>query len=367
MNATSKPRDIAVEVVDVCKNYGPVTAVDSVSFAIESGQYFTLLGPSGGGKTTLLRLIGGFIRPTAGRVFLHGKDVSDLPPNLRPTSMVFQSYALFPHMNVARNVGYGLRLRKLPKAEINDRVERMLRLVGLAGLGERKPNELSGGQQQRVQLARAIVLESDILLLDEPLASLDAKLRKEMCLELKHIQEQVGITFIHVTHNQEEAMTIADRIAIIADGELVEQGTARDIYERPVKRFTADFIGENNVLDGRVAGTSKGRVTVDLGFAKLAVAASDGAAKKGDEVSLSIRSELMSLSKKGAKGARGAETVPATYVEEIYLGLTVSHLVRFANGTEIAVRAVAGGEGGFAPGQEVTVGWASGAARLHTA
>ena len=234
-------RDIAVEVVDLSKDYGAVAALKSVNLKIDSGQYFVLLGPSGGGKTTLLRLVGGFIRPSGGRVLLHGRDVGGLAPNQRPTSMVFQSYALFPHMNVEKNVGYGLRLRKLAKAEIRDRLERMLSLVGLEGLGERMPHELSGGQQQRVQLARSLVLEVDILLLDEPLASLDAKLRKDMCIELKRIQEQVGITFIHVTHNQEEAMTIADRIALVADGELVEEGTPRDVYERPVKRFTAGF------------------------------------------------------------------------------------------------------------------------------
>ena len=235
---TGSAPDIAVEVVDLRKSYGTVAAVAGVSFAIESGQYFVLLGPSGGGKTTLLRLIGGFVKPTGGRVLLHGLDVTRLAPNLRPTSMVFQSYALFPHMSVAGNVAYGLKIRRMPKSEIRDKIDAMLELVGLDGYHERMPHELSGGQQQRVQLARALVLESDVLLLDEPLASLDAKLRKEMCLELKRIQEKVGITFIHVTHNQEEAMTIADRIAVIADGELVEEGTPREIYERPVRRFT---------------------------------------------------------------------------------------------------------------------------------
>ena len=194
-------------------------------------------GRAAGAKTTLLRLIGGFLRPSAGRVYLHGADVSHLPPNRRPTSMVFQNYALFPHMTVERNVAYGLKLLKVPAGDIRDRVDRMLSMVGLEGYNRRMPHELSGGQQQRVQLARSLVLERDILLLDEPLASLDAKLRKDMCLELKRIQEKVGITFIHVTHNQEEALTVADRIAIIADGELVEEGTARDVYETPDKRF----------------------------------------------------------------------------------------------------------------------------------
>ena len=360
--------DTAVEVEGLSKDYGPVAALKSVSFSVESGQYFVLLGPSGCGKTTLLRLIGGFIRPSQGRVLLHGRDVSDVPPNKRPTSMVFQSYALFPHMSVERNVAYGLKLRKLAKLEIRERVERMLELVGLAGYNARMPHELSGGQQQRVQLARSLVLESDILLLDEPLASLDAKLRKDMCLELKRIQEKVGITFIHVTHNQEEAMTIADRIAIIADGRLVEEGTARDVYERPRMRFTADFIGENNLLDGTVAGTGGGRVTVDLGYAEVTVETADAAEiAVGDPVSLSVRSELVELVAPGGGEDGKRETVPATYVEEVYLGLTTSHLVRLPNGTEVAVRHISEGRDATppAPGQEVRVGWKTASARLH--
>ncbi len=262
---------IAVETRALRKHYGPVRALDGVDVTIRAGEYFVLLGPSGGGKTTLLRTIGGFNRPTSGQVLLHGQDVSDLPPEKRPTSMVFQSYALFPHMTVARNVGYGLVLAKRPRAEIAEKVEAMLDMVGLAGLGDRKPHELSGGQQQRVQLGRALVLDRDILLLDEPLAALDAQLRKEMCLELKHLQEKVGITFIHVTHNQEEAMTVADRIALIADGRLVEQGTAREVYEAPRRRFTASFVGENNLIDGRIAGLSAEDATVETAGGEIRV------------------------------------------------------------------------------------------------
>ncbi len=362
------PSDIAVEVVDLSKSYGPVVAVKSVGFAIESGQYFVLLGPSGGGKTTLLRLIGGFIKPSRGRILLHGRDAGGLPPNERPTSMVFQSYALFPHMTVEKNVAYGLKIRKLPKDEIREKLERMLELVGLTGLGQRMPHELSGGQQQRVQLARSLVLESDILLLDEPLASLDAKLRKDMCLELKRIQEKVGITFIHVTHNQEEAMTIADRIAIIADGDLVEEGAPREIYERPVKRFTAEFIGENNLLDGRVTAVVDGLATVDLGFARVEVEVAEAALAEGAQVALSVRSELLRLMDPGHDLEGGMQRVPATYVEEVYLGLTTSHLVTLANGTEVAVRRISdGGSGaGLAPGQSVEIGWNTSDARLHT-
>ena len=368
MNALGGAADIAVEAIDLSKNYGPVVAVHDVSFTIESGGYFVLLGPSGGGKTTLLRLIGGFVRPDRGRVLLHGRDVTGLPPNQRPTSMVFQSYALFPHMSVEKNVAYGLRLRRLAKAEIAERMNRMLDLVGLQGLNARMPHELSGGQQQRVQLARSLVLESDILLLDEPLAALDAKLRKDMCLELKHIQEKVGITFIHVTHNQEEAMTIADRIAIIADGDLIEEGSARDIYERPARRFTADFIGENNLFDGRVEAASGSDVAIDLGFAKVRIAAGGTpGAKTGDEVCVSIRSELLELRASGGESDDATQSIPATYVEEVYLGLTTSHLVRLPDGKEIAVRRISEPQGAdaFAPGQDVRIGWTTADARLH--
>ncbi len=359
----------AVEVVNLTKTFGPVTAVARVSFTIESGRYFALLGPSGGGKTTLLRLIGGFARPTEGRVLLHGQDVTELAPNHRSTSMVFQSYALFPHMSVEGNVAYGLKIRRLPKHEIREKIDSMLELVGLTGYNERMPHELSGGQQQRVQLARSLVLESDILLLDEPLASLDAKLVKDMCLELKRIQEKVGINFIHVTHNQEEAMTIADQIAIIADGELIEEGTARDIYERPVRRFTAEFIGQNNLLDGRVDGVKSDRVTVDLGFAKVDVEARGLPMVAGTEVCLSVRSELLRLMEPGHKVDGRMQTIPATYVEAVYLGLTTSYLVRLPNGAELAVRRISGGQASdrFEPGQDVKIEWNTADARLHTA
>lgn len=354
-------RPAAVEVANLAKHYGPVVALKNVDLAIEAGEYFVLLGPSGGGKTTLLRTIGGFHRPTAGRVILHGHDVSDLPPDKRPTSMVFQSYALFPHMTVAQNVGYGLTLTRQPRDEIRSRTEAMLDMVGLAGYGERKPHELSGGQQQRVQLARSLVLDRDILLLDEPLAALDAKLRKDMCLELKHLQEKVGITFVHVTHNQEEAMTIADRIALIADGELVEEGTARDIYEAPDKRFTADFVGENNILSGTVASVMGDKVAVDLGAGTVQVDRRGLEVAQGDEVWVSIRSELLQL---GA--GQGGHRLPATYKEAVYLGLTTSHLVSLGNGVEVSVRQVSSSDAApAAHGSEIEVSWAPGAARLH--
>lgn len=359
--------DIAVEVTDLAKSYGFVAALNSVNFRIESGRYFVLLGPSGGGKTTLLRLIGGFIRPSRGRVLLHGRDVSDLPPNKRPTSMVFQSFALFPHMSVAKNVGYGLRLRKLPGSEILERVNEMLEMVGLTGLGGRMPHELSGGQQQRAQLARSLVLETDILLLDEPLAALDAKLHKSMCIELKRLQEKVGITFIHVTHNQEEAMTVADDMAIIANGQLVEAGKSIDLYENPVRRFTADFIGENNIFDGRVTGIDGSEVTIDLGYGAATADSRGQPVSLGDDASISVRSERLRIFGSDDADEESFQCLPATHTETVYLGLTTSELLTLPNGNEVMVRRLSDGAGdaGNLRGEGVRIGWRKSDGRFH--
>ncbi|MFT6912071.1 MAG: ABC-type Fe3+/spermidine/putrescine transport system ATPase subunit [Paracoccaceae bacterium] len=286
----------AVEVRNLAKHYGSVVALKHVNLTIAAGEYFVLLGPSGGGKTTLLRTIGGFHKATSGDVLLHGHDVGHLPPDKRPTTMVFQAYALFPHMTVLGNVGYGLKVAGFSKRDVAEKSAAMLEMVGLEGFADRKPHELSGGQQQRVQLARAMVLDRDILLLDEPLAALDVQLRKDMCVELKHLQEKMGITFIHVTHNQEEAMTVADRIALVANGELVEHGRARDIYEAPQKRFTASFVGESNLLTGRVTDVAGETMTVDVAGTSIAVLKRGHDVQTGQKVDLSIRSELVKLS-----------------------------------------------------------------------
>lgn len=353
----------AVEVRGLTKRYGPVTALRDVSVSIAAGEYFVLLGPSGGGKTTLLRAIGGFHRPSAGEILLHGREVSHLPPDKRPTTMVFQAYALFPHMTVTQNVGYGLKVAGMPRDQIADKVAQALEMVSLTAQADRKPHELSGGQQQRVQLARAFVLDRDILLLDEPLAALDAQLRKDMCLELKHLQEKVGITFIHVTHNQEEAMTVADRIALIANGDLVEHGGAREIYRAPDKAFTAGFVGENNVMCGRVAGVSGETVAVDVADARLTVDRRGLSVAEGQEVTLSLRSEAVKLSTDGA--APEGLSVRGTYTESVYLGLTTSHHVRLSDGTEMVAREIQDRDDAPAPGTAVTLHWAPGTARLH--
>lgn len=243
---------IAIELRDVVKQFGDVKAVDHVSMEIRDGEFFSMLGPSGCGKTTTLRMIAGFEYPTQGEICLHGTSIGSTPPYERNVNTVFQSYALFPHMTVAQNVAFGLQMKKVPADKIKQQVQEALDLVRLAGFAERRPRQLSGGQQQRVALARALVNHPDVLLLDEPLGALDQKLRKEMQEELKRLQQRVGITFIFVTHDQEEALTMSNRIAVMTQGKVLQVGTPTEIYERPTGRFVADFIGETNFLEGKV-------------------------------------------------------------------------------------------------------------------
>jgi putative spermidine/putrescine transport system ATP-binding protein len=238
-----------IRLAGLVKRYGDIAAVDGIDLDVQRGEFFTLLGPSGSGKTTTLRLIAGFERPDAGTVELAGTDVSDRPPFARDVNTVFQDYALFPHMSVAANVGYGLRIRKVPKAERERRVAEALEMVRLPSLGGRRPAQLSGGQRQRVALARAIVNRPQVLLLDEPLGALDLKLRQEMQVELKSIQQDVGITFVYVTHDQEEALTMSDRLAVFNDGRIVQVGAPAEVYERPGSQFVAGFVGVSNVLE----------------------------------------------------------------------------------------------------------------------
>ncbi|MBM3143565.1 MAG: ABC transporter ATP-binding protein [Chloroflexi bacterium] len=293
--------EFCVELRDVVKRFptpegSEVFAVDHVTMQIKNGEFFSMLGPSGCGKTTSLRMVAGFEWPTVGEVYIEGEAMGRRPPYLRPVNTVFQSYALFPHMSVAENVAYGLEMEKTPKYEIKRRVGEILEMVKLSGMERRKPRQLSGGQQQRVALARALVKHPKVLLLDEPLGALDLKLRKEMQLELKALQQEVGITFVYVTHDQEEALTMSDRIAVMDHGRVLQIGAPVEIYERPNSRFVADFIGETNFLSGEARAIEEDRVTVYIPSLKdELVGAKAAPVNVGDQVVVSMRPEKIRL------------------------------------------------------------------------
>lgn len=284
----------AVELDHVTKLFGEFTAVNDIVLEIHDGEFFSLLGPSGCGKTTTLRMIAGFAQPTNGEIFIHGQQVAGIPPYKRPVNTVFQNYALFPHMTVSQNIAFGLEMKKVEKNEIERRVVEVLELVQLPHLKDRRPKQLSGGQQQRVALARALVNKPEVLLLDEPLGALDLKLRKAMQLELKQIQSEVGITFIYVTHDQEEALTMSDRIAVMDAGLVQQVGTPRDIYEHPTNRFVADFIGETNFVAGQVAELGE-LTTVTVGDLPVRGSADGRDLALGQEITLAIRPEKINL------------------------------------------------------------------------
>ena len=321
-----------VEVREATKSFGEVTAVDGVSFRVSRGEFYSLLGPSGCGKTTTLRLVAGFERPDDGRIFLRGRDITPLPPHRRNVNTVFQHYALFPHLSVADNVGYGLRQKDLPQEESRDRLERALATVRLTELRDRYPRELSGGQQQRVALARALVNEPAALLLDEPLAALDLKLRKAMQGELKKLQERVGITFLYVTHDQEEALTLSDRIAVMSRGRILQEGTPQEIYELPRSKFVADFIGQTNFFEGEVQ-EADGSATVvrDEGGFVLRCAPVSWVSR-GMRVAVEVRPEKIAP----ANGsAAPANRLSGTLVRVTYLGDLVQYHVELPGGREV--------------------------------
>ena len=320
-----------VSLVSLTKHFGQVAAVDSIDLDIPSGGFFSLLGPSGCGKTTTLRLIAGFEQPSSGRVLLDGRDMAGTPPSKRPVNTVFQSYALFPHLRVFDNVAFGLRRAHVPRAEIRRRVGEALDLVQLSDLAARKPGQLSGGQQQRVALARALVLRPAVLLLDEPLGALDAKLRRQLQVELKQLQTRVGITFVYVTHDQEEALTMSDRIAVINRGRIEQAASPRDLYEEPANAFVADFLGVSNLMDASANGLSGDATQVRLanGFS---VEVRRGDISRRGEVKVVIRPERVLLE---PVGATGPNRIPGMVTNVVYLGSGIQLAVHLASGQTV--------------------------------
>lgn len=368
--------EYAIEMRNVSKRFvtaagTEVVAVDNVTLEILDGEFFSLLGPSGCGKTTSLRMIAGFELPTAGEIYIHGKPMDATPPNKRPVNTVFQNYALFPHMTIGQNVAFGLEMERLPRAEITRRVGEALELVRLSGYENRKPHQLSGGQQQRVALARALVKRPEVLLLDEPLGALDLKLRKEMQLELKKLQREVGITFVYVTHDQEEALTMSDRIAVMNGGRVLQVGTAADIYERPVNRFVADFIGETNFLLGTVvmAADEQGRYLVRLEGGAMLVATCEHLLRPGQQVVVAVRPEKMHLngSRRFGQNADNQVHIPGRVQEIVYIGTDTHYDVALEAGPIVRVREQ--NSGVFSPrlariGEPVSVSFDAAVARI---
>ena len=384
--------EYAIELKEVSKHFGRVVAVDTVSLSIGDGEFFSLLGPSGCGKTTTLRLIAGFELPTEGDVCIDGQLQGETPPYRRPVNTVFQSYALFPHMTVFRNVAFGLEMQKVPKEEIRERVLAALEMVQLPGMENRKPDQLSGGQQQRIALARALVNRPKVLLLDEPLGALDLKLRKAMQLELKALQHRVGITFIYVTHDQEEALTMSNRIAVMNHGRVLQIGTPEAIYEQPADRFVADFIGETNFLEGEVQASLAGEAEVvvdgvltlyvptpplspptlrpfdraqDRPCSGQALGGMKGGAGMREEVTVAIRPEKISLHAEPPD----QRAVPGVVQEVVYTGTDTRYLVQLTEKTIVTVRRQnvdLGTTVGFPVGAQVYLHWQPESARLLT-
>jgi len=332
----------AIDVRGITKIYNPNSnnpfkALDNISLTIADNEFFTLLGPSGCGKTTLLRLIAGFEQVSEGEIMLFDEEIENLEPNRRPVNTVFQHYALFPHMTVAANVGFGLERLKKPKDEIEATVERVLTLVKMKHLANRYPNQLSGGQQQRVALARALAPSPKVLLLDEPLSALDLKLRQAMREELKQLQKETGITFVFVTHDQEEALTMSDRIAVMSEGEVQQIGGPTDIYEHPVNRFVADFIGDTNFLDGEIVSLNDDLVSCKIGAQCMFDAQNSGGHKVGDQVTLFLRPEKITLSAPGEASSSNAR--PGKVANIAYLGNQAAYTVDIGDGIELTAQA----------------------------
>ena len=344
---------MAIVLEAVSKQFGDHTAVGGVSISIRDGEFFSLLGPSGCGKTTTLRMIAGFVEPDEGRILLQGDDVTAVPPNRRPVNMVFQQYALFPHMSVYDNVAFGLSVKRVPRNQHRPRIEELLRVVSLEGFERRKPRQLSGGQQQRVALARALVNRPAALLLDEPLGALDVKLRRQMQLELKRIQHDLGTTFVYVTHDQEEALAMSDRIAVMDSGRVEQIGTPREVYEQPATPFVADFIGSLNAIEIRVDEVVGGYAIARLGERDRIVVPVEAGTGSGAELRIAVRPEHVEFVGSDENGSRLAGTV----ADIVYLGMYTQFHVDTGAGRVVSHRLADRSVGGAERGATVELAW----------
>ena len=344
-----------LRLVSVTKRFGGFTAVDDLTLTVPQGSFFALLGPSGCGKTTTLRMVAGLEEPTAGQILLGDSDVTRLRPYKRPVNTVFQSYALFPHLDVAENVAFGLRRRG--QSKVADQVREMLELVELGGYEKRRPAQLSGGQQQRVALARALINRPKVLLLDEPLGALDLKLRRQMQVELKRIQTEVGITFLHVTHDQEEAMWMADTVAVMNQGRVEQMGAPAELYEFPATVFAANFLGKSNLLPATVAGKTGGDVAVEVAGSRFALPAARSRAVS-PTVFLGVRPEKAQMALAGEIVPDGHNRIAGVITDTCYAGVSTEYLIRTDWGQELSVFSSNATSGGpLAPGAEITVHW----------
>lgn len=347
-----------IQLSNVTKQYGDITVVNGINLDVKEGEFLTFLGPSGCGKTTTLRMIAGFEQATNGKILLNGKECGHLPPNKRDVNTVFQNYALFPHLSIRDNIAFGLKLKKLPSDEIKKKVDRMIELIKLKEHINKKPSQLSGGQKQRVAIARSLVNEPKVLLLDEPLGALDLKLRKEMQIELKHLQKELGITFIYVTHDQEEALTISDRIAIMNKGNIEQIGTAENIYECPRTKFAADFIGETNLIKGKMIGIKGNISSMKAGDNVLEIQDSIRKYYPGSDVYLSIRPENMHFADFLTDFSRSKyNVIEAEYDEEVYIGNIRRHILRTADGDKLKIARFTRKDEHFTKGQKVRICW----------